>query len=96
MRQVALLAMLSPMAAVFTAAGAAELVLVDKGVVRMPIMVAQDSLPETIRAADDLAQYIEKISGARPQVIKGAPGQVPQRAIWVGFQPELARLLAEG
>jgi len=79
-------------ASVFPAAGAAELVLVDKGVSRTPIVVFKGAPPLTRRAADELARYIEKTSGAKPQVVEGLPDPVPEHAIWVGFQPRLKEL----
>lgn len=47
-------------------APAGTLVLVEKGVSRAPIIVVEDASPETVRAAEELADYIKKISGARP------------------------------
>lgn len=47
------------------------------------------------RAADELADYIEKISGARPEVIEGTPQPIPDRAIWVGYQPALDELFPD-
>ncbi len=67
----------------------AELVLVEDGVSRAPIVIFADAPPKTRRAADELAEYIEKTSGARPEVIEGEPDPVPDRAIWVGYQPVL-------
>ncbi|MBI5685864.1 MAG: DUF4838 domain-containing protein [Verrucomicrobia bacterium] len=79
-------------AVVATALGAearvAELVLVEKGVSKAPIIVAQDAPPMTRRAADELAGYIEKMSGAKLQVIEGEPKPVPAHAIWIGCQPK--------
>jgi len=77
------------------AARAGELVLVEKGVSRAPIIVFQGAPPYTRLAADDLARYIEKTSGARPPVIEGQPQPVPEHAIWVGFQPKLKELFPE-
>lgn len=76
----------------FSGVQAAELVLVEKGVSRAPIVVFQHAPPFTRRAADELAEYIEKASGAKPQVIEGLPDPVPEPAIWVGFQPKLREL----
>jgi hypothetical protein len=56
------------------------LVLVEKGVSLAPIVVFRDAPPYTRRAADELADAIEKISGARPEVIEGEPRPVPIKA----------------
>lgn len=40
------------------------LVLVEDGVSRVPIVIFNDAPPKTRRAADELAEYIEKVSGA--------------------------------
>ncbi|MEQ8785761.1 MAG: DUF4838 domain-containing protein [Pirellulaceae bacterium] len=71
------------------------LVLVEKGVSRAPIIVFDDAPPLTRQAAAELADYIEKISGARPEVIEGEPKAVPRHAIWVGFQPKLKTLFPD-
>lgn len=73
-------------------AGTNRLVLVENGVSRAPIIVAEGASPETMRAAEELAGYIQKTSGARPKIIAGSPATVPARAIWVGFQPKLSAL----
>jgi hypothetical protein len=69
-----------------------KLLLVENGVSRAPIVIFADAPPVTRRAADELAEYIEKISGARPKIIEGQPDPLPQRAIWVGYQPKLKEL----
>ncbi len=71
---------------------ASQVVLVENGIAMMPIVVFKDAPPYTRRAADELASYIEAISGARPDVIEGCPNPVPTRAIWVGYQPPLKAL----
>ena len=68
---------------------AAPLILVDKGASLAPIIVVKDAPAFTRRAADELAAYIEKVGGAKPAVIEGLPDPLPERAIWVGFQPKL-------
>jgi hypothetical protein len=73
-------------------ADAKGLVLVENGVSRVPIIVFKDAPPFTRRAADELAEYIGKISGAKPQVIEGDPQPTPAHAIWVGYQPRLKEL----
>lgn len=72
---------------------AGNLVLVEDGVSRAPIIVFQNAPPRTREAADQLAEYVEKISGARPDVIEGQPPIIPPHAIWVGYQPVLKRLM---
>jgi hypothetical protein len=68
------------------------LVLVDSGVSLAPIIVFKDAPPRTRDAAATLAAYIEKTSGVRPEVIEGEPEALPQRAVWVGYQPALKTL----
>lgn len=69
--------------------GGKQLVLVDEGVSVAPIIVYADAPPQTVLAAEELAEYIEKMSAARPEVLVGEPAAVPGRAIWVGWQPML-------
>ncbi len=71
---------------------AAPLTLVDKGQSLAPIIVFSNAPPFTRKAADELAAYIEKVGGVKPQVIEGLPDPVPARAIWVGFQPKVKEL----
>lgn len=63
--------------------------LVEEGVSLAPIIVYGDAPPRTVAAAEELADYIGRISGGRPEVIVGVPGEVPASAIWVGYQPLL-------
>lgn len=70
----------------------ADLVLVEEGESRAPIVVAADTPPETYRALTSLVDYIRRMSGAQTPVIKGLPDPRPSRAIWVGYQPALNTL----
>ncbi|MFN2352112.1 MAG: DUF4838 domain-containing protein [Kiritimatiellia bacterium] len=72
-----------------------QMVLVAEGVSLVPIVIFKDAPPLTRRAADELAEYIEKTSGARPEVLEGLPDPVPEQAIWVGYQPKLDELFPE-
>jgi len=67
----------------------AEVVLVKEGVSQAPIILFADAPPYTQQAAEELADYIEKTSGARPEIIQGEPEQMPETAIWVGIQPKV-------
>jgi hypothetical protein len=71
---------------------AADLVLVSKNVAPAPIVVPQDAPPRTKEAAAELARCLEKMSGAKFEVMEGVPAPVPARAIWVGYQPVLKTL----
>ncbi|MEW6359043.1 MAG: DUF4838 domain-containing protein [Planctomycetota bacterium] len=73
---------------------AAEFVLVDAGagVGPAPIVIFKDAPPRTRDAATTLADYIEKTTGSRPEIIEGEPKPIPERAVWVGFQPALTGL----
>lgn len=73
-------------------AAAEELVLVRDGVSLAPIVVFENAPPFTRQAADELAEYIRKTTGARPEVIEGTPDPIPSHAIWVGYQPVLEKL----
>ena len=73
----------------------AELVLVEDGASRAPIVLFEDAPPKTREAAEELALYIEKISGARPELIEGKPDPLPEHAIWVGYQPVLDSLFPQ-
>lgn len=71
---------------------ARDFVLVTEGIPPAPIVVFQDAPPRTRDAAMTLAEYVEKVSGQKPKVIEGEPNPLPERAIWVGFQPVLKEL----
>ncbi len=75
-----------------TAQGQTELVWVENGRSLAPIVIPAGT-DATIRAsADDLASYVEKISGVRPTILEGVPEPLPKSAVWVGFQPSLEGL----
>ena len=46
-----------------------ELVLAEKGKSLAPIVLCKDATPLTRKAADELAGYIEKTGGAKPEII---------------------------
>jgi hypothetical protein len=70
----------------------AEFIVAGKDAAPAPIIVFKDAPPRTREAAVVLADYIGKITGAKPAVIDGEPQPAPERAIWVGFQPVLRTL----
>lgn len=70
----------------------ARVVLVEDGVSQAPIVVPADASPSAVQAANELADYIEKITGARAAVLTGDLDQIPDHAIWVGYRPELKAL----
>lgn len=72
-----------------------EFVLVESQGMPAPIVVFADAPPRTRAAAVELADYVEKICGKRPQLIDGEPKPMPERAIWVGYQPALKTLFAK-
>lgn len=72
-----------------------KLKLVENKVSLAPIIVFKDAPPLTRKAADDLASFFEKVSGARPQIIEGEPTSLPEHGIWVGYQPKLKELFPE-
>lgn len=74
------------------AARAADFVLVSPGEASAPIVVAGNAAPLTREAAGILADYIQAICGARPELIEGEPSPTPRRAIWIGYQPAVAAL----
>ncbi len=79
-------------AAVAASVAGAKLVLVENGQPRVPIIIFEDAPPYTLRSAHELAEYIEKVTGGKPQVIEGTPDPLPEHAIWVGYQPVMDSL----
>lgn len=75
-----------------SAALAGDLVLVNKGKSVAPIIIPDNLPPRTRDVVDELALYIEKTTGAKPDIIQGAPTPIPAHAIWVGYQPALITL----
>ena len=71
-----------------------ELILAQKGQIPVPIVLAADAFGVTIQAANELADYIAKITGTRPDVIVGTKS-VPKIAIWVGIQPQVWKLFRD-
>ncbi len=76
----------------FGHAAAAEMVIIEKGASRVPIILAKDATMFTKLAAQELADYLGRIGGAKVAVIEGAPATTPDSAIWVGMQPEVKML----
>lgn len=74
-------------------AAAAEVVLVKDGRSLAPIVLAADAPPMTREAAELLADCIETMSGARPDILEEAPDPLPPSAIWIGVQPKLRELM---
>lgn len=72
----------------------AEFVLVDvgAGVEPAPLLLFANAPPKTRDAAIELANYIEKICGVRSRLMDGTPNDLPERAIWVGYEPALDSL----
>lgn len=66
--------------------------LVEDGKALAPLIVAADTTPRNREAAEELAQAIERISGAKVEIIEGAPAEAPERAVWIGMQPGLEAL----
>ncbi len=97
MRQLKLAVVAFSLAWGVVATQAAELVLVERGVSRAPIVLAEGDPASAAnrQAAEDLADYIEKVGGARPDVLTGTPEPIPERAIWVGLHPQLKALLPD-
>ncbi len=73
----------------------AEMLLVEKGVSHVPIIVAADAPLTTTEAAHELAAYIQKISGAKLQILVGPVSPTPERAIWIGIQPNLKEVFPD-
>lgn len=98
-KQVAQRSVVMALAAILTicsgGAAAEEFVLVEDGVAKAPIVIIENAPPYTRMAAEELALYIEKTSGARPQIIEGEFGPIPQRAVWVGYQPVMDDLFSD-
>lgn len=69
-----------------------KLVLVANGKSLAPIILPTEPTMFTKLAAADLAEYIGKVSGVKPEILEGPPNPIPEHAIWVGFQPKLKEL----
>ena len=74
-------------------AQAGEFVLIENGAGPAPVIVFKDAPPRTRAAAVELCDYVQKITGARPDLIEGEPNPIPPRAVWVGLQPAVRKLL---
>ncbi|HPN84837.1 MAG TPA: hypothetical protein PK821_05815, partial [Victivallales bacterium] len=78
-----------------TNGGGSEMVLVENAASLAPIILPKDPTFFTKIAANDLAEYIGKVGGVKPEIIEGAPEPVPVHAIWVGFQPKLEEIFPD-
>lgn len=73
----------------------APVTIVKDGASAAPIIVFADAPPMIVQAAQELATYIEKTSGAKPEIINGLPNPIPATAIWVGYQPALKTIFPD-
>ncbi len=73
----------------------AEIVLAENGKSAAPVIIFEDAPPKTRRAAVELAEYFEMITGDRPDLIEGEPDPLPETAVWVGYQPVVEELFPE-
>ena len=89
-KRVLLVAVLGVSSSVAGTARAAGMLLVDKGAGSVPIIVASNAPPATLKAAEELVAYVEKISGASPQIFNEPPDG--EGAVWVGFHLKVADL----
>lgn len=80
---------------VHTASFGDEVMLVEDGRSVAPVVLFEDAPPKTRQAVEELVDYIEKISGARPELIDGEPESIPETAIWIGYQPMLDSLFPQ-
>lgn len=60
----------------------------------VPIVLAADVTPTTEFVAGEMAGYMERMTGVRPEIVKGVPDPLPSGAIWVGHQPVMDSLFA--
>lgn len=80
-----------------TSSAEADFVLVDVEERLQPatVVVFPDAPPKTREAAIELADYVEKICGTRPDLIDKVPDDIPDRAIWIGYQKALDPLFPD-
>lgn len=76
-------------------AKADDLLLVEKNVSRLPISVDKNAPKETIEAVNELASYIQKISGAKVDIILNDSANAPAHAVWVGIQPKIEKVFPD-
>lgn len=72
-----------------------NIVIVENGKNAWPIIVYPEAPPRTRACAEELADYIAKISGVRPNVSYRTPATIPAKAIWIGVQPPVQQLFAD-
>lgn len=65
---------------------------VSNGKAKYPVILGTQMTPRTLEAVEDLKYYVRKISGAELTVLSKAPSYIPEKAIWIGFHPELKKL----
>ncbi len=70
--------------------GKKKLALVKDGTA-IPIIISKDISVETLHAVKDLAEYIKKISGIKPEILTDVKTR-PKHAIWIGNQSIIPKL----
>ena len=71
------------------------LVDLDSGIKPAHLILFADAPPMTRAATAELADYLERICGIRPEVLEGNLKEIPKRAIWIGFQPVLKKVFPD-
>ena len=62
---------------------------------KSPIILPANATKATKEAAEELAGYIEKITGNCPDRVNGDPTPTPASAIWIGVQPRVKKLFPD-
>lgn len=88
-----MIAALVASASILGADKSAELMLTDNGKSLLSVSVDKSAPEATIQAANELASYIGKVSGAEVKVILNDSTNAPAHAIWVGVQPKIEGVL---
>ena len=68
-------------------------VLADESGMAAPIIVSDKAPPHTVEAVQELARWVEQISGKRPEILHSPPEPLPASTIWVGPHPGLAQAM---
>jgi hypothetical protein len=72
-----------------------EFVFIQNGQSLAPVILYENAPPRTVLVAKEFVAYIEKITGVKPELIIGNPSKIPQKAVWIGYQPNLKNIFPQ-
>ena len=66
-----------------------DFVMFNEGVYKATFILDANATPRTVEAANEFINYLEKMTGVKPQLLTSKPTVLPTNIVWIGNHPEL-------